>query len=64
MLVSYCLVDHSIYLVDLSNCERHHLASRAQRGHDSADAIVFLASQQAKHIYGAVLPVDGGRLAV
>jgi NAD(P)-dependent dehydrogenase (short-subunit alcohol dehydrogenase family) len=31
---------------------------------DIADAIVFLASDSAKHIHGAVLPVDGGRLAV
>jgi NAD(P)-dependent dehydrogenase (short-subunit alcohol dehydrogenase family) len=31
---------------------------------DIADAIVFLASDSAKHIHGAILPVDGGRLAV
>ena len=31
---------------------------------DVADAIVFLASDSAKHIHGAILPVDGGRLAV
>jgi len=45
------------------------LASLAPAGHvgapgDIADAIVFLSSDSAKHIYGAVLPVDGGRLAV
>lgn len=31
---------------------------------DIADAIVFLLSDAARHIHGAVLPVDGGRLAV
>jgi NAD(P)-dependent dehydrogenase (short-subunit alcohol dehydrogenase family) len=31
---------------------------------DVADAIVFLVSDSAKHIHGAILPVDGGRLAV
>jgi NAD(P)-dependent dehydrogenase (short-subunit alcohol dehydrogenase family) len=31
---------------------------------DIADAIVFLVSDSARHIHGAVLPVDGGRLAV
>lgn len=31
---------------------------------DVADAIVFLASDSASHIHGAILPVDGGRLAV
>jgi NAD(P)-dependent dehydrogenase (short-subunit alcohol dehydrogenase family) len=29
-----------------------------------ADAIVFLVSDSAQHIHGAILPVDGGRLAV
>jgi NAD(P)-dependent dehydrogenase (short-subunit alcohol dehydrogenase family) len=45
------------------------LAATAPAGHPAtaeaiADAIVFLASEQASHIHGAVLPVDGGRLAV
>ncbi|HEY1532181.1 MAG TPA: SDR family oxidoreductase [Galbitalea sp.] len=31
---------------------------------DIADAILFLASDAAKHIHGVILPVDGGRLAV
>jgi NAD(P)-dependent dehydrogenase (short-subunit alcohol dehydrogenase family) len=31
---------------------------------DIADAIVFLVSDAAKHIHGAILPVDGGRSAV
>ena len=31
---------------------------------DIADGILFLASDAAKHIHGAVLPIDGGRLAV
>ena len=31
---------------------------------DIADAIVFLVSDSAQHIHGAILPVDGGRLAV
>ena len=45
------------------------LAAMAPAGHpgapdDLADAILFLASDAAKHIHGVVLPVDGGRLAV
>jgi NAD(P)-dependent dehydrogenase (short-subunit alcohol dehydrogenase family) len=31
---------------------------------DVADAILFLVSDAARHIHGAILPVDGGRLAV
>ena len=31
---------------------------------DIADAVFFLVADSAKHIHGAVLPVDGGRLAV
>ncbi len=30
---------------------------------DIADAVTFLASERAKHIHGAVLPVDGGAIA-
>lgn len=30
---------------------------------DIAEAIIFLASERAKHIHGTVLPVDGGSLA-
>jgi len=45
------------------------LAATTPAGHpgaadDIADAIVFLVSDAAKHIHGAILPVDGGRLAV
>ena len=45
------------------------LAATTPAGHpgaadDIADAIVFLVSDSAKHIHGAILPVDGGRLAV
>ncbi|HET9889461.1 MAG TPA: hypothetical protein VFQ42_03075 [Mycobacterium sp.] len=29
-----------------------------------ADSIVFLASQRSSFVHGAILPVDGGRLAV
>jgi NAD(P)-dependent dehydrogenase (short-subunit alcohol dehydrogenase family) len=39
-------------------------AGRAAEAQEIADAIVFLASDRASYINGAVLPVDGGRLAV
>lgn len=39
-------------------------AGRPGQATDVADAIVFLASDSARHIHGAVLPVDGGRIAV
>jgi NAD(P)-dependent dehydrogenase (short-subunit alcohol dehydrogenase family) len=45
------------------------LAATAPAGHpadaeDIANAIVFLASNDARFIHGAILPVDGGRVAV
>ncbi|MFB5189460.1 SDR family NAD(P)-dependent oxidoreductase [Alicyclobacillus fastidiosus] len=46
-----------------------HLASQAPMGHPAtadeiADAIVFLATERASYVQGALLPVDGGRTAV
>ncbi|WP_308293160.1 SDR family oxidoreductase [Streptomyces sp. TS71-3] len=45
------------------------LAATTPAGHPAApreiaDAIVFLASDRASFVHGAVLPVDGGRIAV
>ncbi|WP_431220150.1 SDR family NAD(P)-dependent oxidoreductase [Leifsonia xyli] len=39
-------------------------AGRPGNAEDVADSIVFLASSDARHVHGAVLPVDGGRIAV
>ena len=39
-------------------------AGRPGRPEEIADAIAFLATDQASFIHGALLPVDGGRLAV
>ena len=36
---------------------------RAGRPHDVAEAVLFLCSDEAAHISGAVLDVDGGSLA-
>ena len=33
------------------------------RATDIADSIVFLASDQARHIHGVALPIDGGSMA-
>jgi NAD(P)-dependent dehydrogenase (short-subunit alcohol dehydrogenase family) len=45
------------------------MAAMAPAGHpgtadDIADAIVYLASDNASFVHGVVLPVDGGRVAV
>lgn len=45
------------------------LASSTPAGHGAAPeeiaaAVVFLASDEASFVYGAVLPADGGRVAV
>ena len=47
----------------------HQLASttpaqRASKPEEIAAGIVFLASEEASMIHGAVLPIDGGRLAI
>lgn len=39
-------------------------AGRVGSPEDIAEAIAFLASKSASHVHGAVLPVDGGRLAI
>jgi NAD(P)-dependent dehydrogenase (short-subunit alcohol dehydrogenase family) len=39
-------------------------AGRPGRPEEIADAIVFLATEEASFVHGAVLPVDGGRIAV
>jgi NAD(P)-dependent dehydrogenase (short-subunit alcohol dehydrogenase family) len=39
-------------------------AGRVGQPNEIAAAIAFLATDQASFIHGAVLPVDGGRLAV
>ena len=39
-------------------------AGRPASADEIAEAIVFLASQRASYIHGAILPVDGGRAAI
>ncbi|MET7765546.1 SDR family oxidoreductase [Streptomyces sp. NPDC005393] len=47
--------------------DRAALAGPARRpgtAEEIAGAIVFLASEQSSFVHGAILPVDGGRVAV
>ena len=49
--------------------ELDQLAAQAPAGRTAsvdeiAEAVVFLASDHSSFVYGAVLPVDGGRVAV
>jgi NAD(P)-dependent dehydrogenase (short-subunit alcohol dehydrogenase family) len=39
-------------------------ARRPATPNEIADAIVFLVSDRASFVHGAILPVDGGRVAV
>ncbi|MFE1860516.1 SDR family oxidoreductase [Streptomyces anandii] len=39
-------------------------ARRPGTAEEIAGAIVFLASEQSSFVHGAILPVDGGRVAV
>ena len=39
-------------------------ARRPGTAEEVAEAVVFLASEQASFVHGAILPVDGGRAAV
>jgi NAD(P)-dependent dehydrogenase (short-subunit alcohol dehydrogenase family) len=48
--------------VDLQMAALHPLG-RVGTGHEVADAVAFLLSEQAAFVNGAVLPVDGGRAA-
>ena len=39
-------------------------AGRGATPDEIANAVTFLASEEASFIYGAILPADGGRVAV
>jgi NAD(P)-dependent dehydrogenase (short-subunit alcohol dehydrogenase family) len=47
----------------LETIERMHLVGRLGEPEEVANAILFLASEEASFITGAILPVDGGYLA-
>jgi NAD(P)-dependent dehydrogenase (short-subunit alcohol dehydrogenase family) len=47
----------------LHNMLRHHLTQRLGRPEDIANIVVFLASDRAGFITGAIIPVDGGLTA-
>jgi NAD(P)-dependent dehydrogenase (short-subunit alcohol dehydrogenase family) len=43
---------------------RRGAARRAASAEEIAAAVVFLASDEASFLYGAILPADGGRVAI
>ena len=56
--------DEQAYAQFIQHSKTTHALGRAGQAHEVADAIAYLASDQASFITGATLPVDGGRHAM
>ena len=59
-LVSCILHIHVLHIFDEFSCKTHLLGQKTMLPEDQAKAIVFLASDDASRITGALLDVDAG----
>lgn len=57
-------MDETTYQKFLEHSRTTHAMGKPGEAIDVAEAIIYLASDAAKHVTGVTLPVDGGRHAM